>query len=168
MPPPAPDERFRELTPQLLRQLSADDIGGAVSQHVRLLSGGAPVVEPDIVGGLPPGTRAIYLGTLVDAAVNAGGFTRFFVGESGRFAGGALSGYELLGAEEYASIMRAAIATYESERLRLAGLRHPARGTSARMFTGLDDVDQRYYALGDRIYNIWAAAVRLRPELFGD
>ena len=116
-----PDPRFRELTPVLLASLAADEVADAIVQHVAL--------QVDVVGeenragvilGLPVGTRAVYTTWLVDIEVNNGGFNQFFFNPYGQFAGYALAGYELLGAEDYAAVMRAAIATHESERQTIA------------------------------------------------
>jgi hypothetical protein len=165
-----PDPQFRELTPALLASLSADDVGIAVLQHVELLiaSNGEASREATI-RALPAGTQAIYSTWLVDAEVNNGGFNQFFFNPSGQYSGLALAGYELLGTEPYAAVMRAAIATFESERDLLA--RYHQAGTleafsESYEHTALDEVDQRYYALGDLIYDIWAGFVRRRPELF--
>jgi hypothetical protein len=165
-----PDARFRELTREVLASLSADDVGSAIVQHVELrVAAKGEETRDDIVLGLPIGTKAIYTTWLVDVDVNNGGFNQFFFNPSGKFAGIALGGYELLGAEEYAAIMRAAIATYESERDVIAPYRDAGTLEAFResyRHTKLDEVDQRYYALGDRIYEAWADFVRRRPELF--
>jgi hypothetical protein len=166
-----PDRRYRELTPDLLRSISADDVGSAIVQHVAIRT--EELGEDKRVAairGLPAGTRAIYTTWLVDTEVNNGGFNQFFYNPSRWFAGDALAGYELLGAEEYADVMRAAIATYESERDVLAP--YHAEGTleafsESYRHTTLGEMDQRYYSLGDHIYNLWAIFVNRRPELFG-
>jgi hypothetical protein len=166
---PWPEPRFRTLTPALLAALSADDIGDAILQHVEWRVKAHDGDTMTAVEALPAGTRAIYTTFLVDAEVNNGGFNQFFYNPSGEFAGHALAGYELLGAEEYAAIMRAAIATRESERERMAQFYDA--GTLEAMsqsyeHTELGEVDQRYYSLGDRIYEIWATFVHERAELF--
>jgi hypothetical protein len=165
-----PDRRFRELTPELLRSISADDVGAAIMQHVAIhtedLTDDARLA---VIRELPAGTRAIYATWVVDAEVNNGGFNQFFFNPSGELAGLALAGYELMGAEEYATVMRAAIATYESERDTLAPF-HRDRSlesfSESYRHTALGEVDQRYYSLGDHIYNLWAVFVKTRPELF--
>jgi hypothetical protein len=173
MAAPWPDKRFRELTPELLASLSADEVGDAVVQHVHLRIntdfGGEWEHEPEVVRALPPGVRAVYTTWLVDAEVNNGGFNQFFFNPAGQHAGDALAGYELLGAEDYAVVMRAAIATFEIERERLAPFYEEGTLESfsaSYEVTELGEVDQRYYALGDQIYNVWAGVVRARPELF--
>jgi hypothetical protein len=162
------DSRFRELSPEILGAISADEIGAAVVQHVhhRVSSG---LDEKRVMDELPRGTWAIYATWLVDAEVLNGGFNQFFFNRSVAAAGEALLGYELLGAEDHAAVMRAAIATFESERDRL--LPFHEKGTleafsKSHEHTELSAVDQRYYALGDRIYEIWATSVHDRPELF--
>ncbi|HEY7235897.1 MAG TPA: DUF4375 domain-containing protein, partial [Gemmatimonadaceae bacterium] len=105
------DDRIRHLTPELLASLSADEVADAIVQHVHKCVGGAWGREAPIIRSLPAGVRAIYTTWLVDAEVNAGGFHQYFFNSSGQYAGDALAGYELLGAEEYAAIMRSAIAT---------------------------------------------------------
>lgn len=146
-----PDPRFRELTPQILESISADEVGSAIAQHVEFRTASLDDASREAaIRRLPPGTRAIYVTWLVDDEVNDAGFKQFFFAAA-NFAGLALASYELLGAEEYAAVMRAAIATHETE-----------RDTLARFF----EIDQRYYTLGDRIYDAWAGFVRRKPELF--
>jgi hypothetical protein len=166
---PSPDERFRSLTPELLASLSADEIGDAVVQHVHLRVAGAWGREPQVIRALAPGVRAIYATWLVDAEVNNGGFNQFFFNSSGQYAGDALAGYELLGTEEYAAVMRSAIATFEIDRERLRPFYEAhtlASFSESYRHTGLSEVDQRYYALGDRIYHAWAVFVRDHPDAF--
>lgn len=164
-----PNPRFRVLTAELLASLATDEIDEAMVHHVALKVGRHRGREAEIVRALPRGVQAIYTTWLVDAEVNNGGFNQFFYNPSGQFAGDALVGYELLGAEEYASVMRVAIAMREIERERMAPF-YDANTLEAFSksyeHTELHEVDQRYYALGDRIYDIWAATVRDRPELF--
>jgi hypothetical protein len=165
-----PDRRFRELTSDLLRSISADDVGSAIVQHVAIRTEEmSDEPRTAAIRELPPGTRAIYTTWLVDTEVNNGGFNQFFFNPSGKFAGLALAGYELLGAEEYAGVMRAAIATFESERETLA--RYYAAETleafsESYRHTSLGEIDQRYYSLGDHIYNVWAVFAKTRTDLF--
>ena len=164
-----PDPKFSRLTRDVLASLSADEVGGAIVQHVELRLM-APGIDRDaIIGILPRGTAAVYTTWLVDTEVNSGGFNQFFFNPYGKLAGQALAGYELLRAEEYAAVMRAAIATHEAERDRLRPYyerQTPESFNESYRVTELDEVDQRYYALGDRIYDIWALFVRNRPEMF--
>jgi hypothetical protein len=165
-----PDPRFRELTPGLLASLTADEVGGAIVQHVALkVDALGEEKRAEIIHALPAGTQAVYTTWLVDTEVNNGGFNQFFFNPYGEFAGIALAAYELLGAEDYAAVMRAAIATYEAERETIARF-HDAETLEAfsesYKHTTLGEVDQRYYALGDRIYDVWARFARGRPELF--
>lgn len=163
---PPPDERFRQLTPELLASLSADEIAEAVVQHVHFRVAGAWGREAPIIRALPRGVRAIYTTWLVDAEVNGGGFHQYFFNSSGQYAGEALAGYELLGVEEYAALMRSAIATFEIDRERLAAVEadDPELLAESPVHAALQELDQRYYALGDRIYHAWAVFAATRPE----
>lgn len=165
---PPPNERFRVLTPELLASLSSDEVADAVVQHVHLRIAGAWGREAPIVRALPAGVRAIYTTWLVDAEVNAGGFRQYFFNSSGRYAGEALAGYELLAADEYAAVMRSAIATFEIDRERLASFEaeDPEVLAESPVHAALAEVDQRYYALGDRIYHAWAVFVIDHPQAF--
>lgn len=163
-----PDPRYRTLTPELLAEISVDEIGSAIAQHVEFQVGATEADRPSVVDALQPGIRAVYTTWLVDLEVNNGGFNQFFFNPCREFAGLALAGYELLGAEDYAAIMRAAIATRETERDRMAPY-YDARTFEAfsesYRHTELGELDQRYYALGDGIYHVWAVFVRTRPDL---
>jgi hypothetical protein len=170
-PIPSPDERFRRLTPELLASLSADEVADAVVQHVHLRVAGAWGREADIIRSLPPGVRALYATWLVDAEVNNGGFNQYFFNSSGQYAGEALAGYELLGATDYAAVMQSAIATFEADRDRLSPFyeTHTLESFSeSYRHTDLGEIDQRYYALGDRIYHAWAVFATVHPEAFDD
>ena len=164
----SPDPRFRVLTPELLEALATDEIGDAIVHHVAIHMGRNPARAPETLRAMPAGVQAIYTTWLVDAEVNNGGFNQFFFNPSGQYAGDALVGYELLGAEDYAAVMRAAIAIREIERERMAPF-YEAETVEALSesyaHTELEDADQRYYALGDRIYDLWAQLVRERPDL---
>src|SRR5690348_6286838 len=162
------DDRYRYLTPELLAALSADEVADAIVQHVHHRVAGSWGREAPIIRSLPAGVRAIYTTWLVDAEVNAGGFHQYFFNSSGQYAGDALAGYELLGTEEYASIMRSAIATFEIDRERLASFEaeDPELLAESTAHAELHEIDQRYYALGDRIYHAWAVFVLSRPEEF--
>ena len=162
------DDRFRHLTPELLASLSADEVADAIVQHVHLCVAGAWGREAPIIRALPAGVRAIYTTWLVDAEVNAGGFHQYFFNSSGQYAGDALAGYELLGVEEYAAIMRSAIATFEIDRDQLGSVEaeDPETLASLPAHDALREIDQRYYALGDRIYHAWAVLAVSRSDLF--
>src|ERR1051325_1040325 len=108
-----PDPRFRDLTPDLLAAISADEVADAIAQHVALRMADSGKDRLAVVDALPPGTRAIYATWLVDNEVNQGGFNQYFHNSRGVLAGVALAGYELLGVEDYAAVMRSAIATHE-------------------------------------------------------
>lgn len=166
-----PDPRFRELDPELLASLSADEVGDAVVQHVALRSADTHTERAVLVHALPSGTRAIYTTWLVDVEVKNGGFNQFFFNPYGQLAGTALAGYELLGAEEYAAVMRAAIATFESEHETMAPYYSAdtlEAFSESYKHTALDEVDQRYYSLGDRIYDVWATFAHDHADLFSD
>src|SRR4051812_36286525 len=101
MDTPWPDPRFRELTPTLLASLSADDVGGAIAQHVHLHAESHADEPHSGIAQLAEGVQAVYTTWLVDNEVNNGGFNQFFYNQHGTLAGAALRGYELLGTEEY-------------------------------------------------------------------
>jgi hypothetical protein len=165
-----PDPKFRNLTREILTTIPPDDVGSAIVQHVALLIDEVGEDKrDDVVHSLPSGTQAVYTTWLVDAEVNNGGFNQFFFNPYGQFAGLALAGYELMGAEDYAEVMRSAIATRELERDRMAPYYDSETleaFSESYEHTELGEADERYYALNDRIYDVWASFARLKPELF--
>ena len=66
--------------------------------------------------------------------------------------------------------MRTAIATYEIDRESLAAVEadDPETFAGSPVHGALREIDQRYYALGDRIYHAWAVFVVDQPETFTD
>jgi hypothetical protein len=163
------DDRFRHLTVDLLRSLPPDELGDAVVQHVAFQVGDDVSRIPDVVRSLPPGLRAIYTTYVVDMEVSNGGFNQFFWNPSSRYAEDALQGYELLGATEYAAVLRSALAIRAEEQERLAP--YDRAGTleafsGSYQVTGLGKADESYYALGSRLFSAWASLLRRRSELF--
>jgi len=163
-----PDKRFRVLTRDLLDAIADDELADAIVQHVVLRAIDEGVDRATIVRAVPIGVRAIYTTWLVDAEVCNGGFNQLFWNPSGEFAGDALAGYELMGAEEYAAVMRGALAIWETERGPLAHFH--AEGTleafsASCAHTTLGEADTRYYALDDAIRDVWPRFARARPEL---
>jgi hypothetical protein len=165
-----PDPRFRNLTPGILAGVPADEVGDAVVHHVAwCLAAAGEEARETVIRDLPPGTRAIYTTYLVDLEVNNGGFNQFFFNRGDELAGLALAGYELLGTAEYSAVMRAAIATRETERAIMAPYyeAHSLKAFSESCrHTALNDIDGQYYSLGDQIAAAWARFVRSNPELF--
>lgn len=163
------DERFRHLTVDLLRSLPPEELGDAVIQHVAFQVGDDASRIPDVVRGLPAGLRAIYATYVVDMEVSNGGFNQFFWNPSSHYAEDALQGYELLGAAEYAAVLRGALEIRAAEEERLAP--YDRAGTleafsASYGMTRLGEADENYYSLGNRLYSAWASLLRRRSELF--
>ena len=162
------DERFRDLTPEVLNSVSDDDLADAIVHHVVLHTSAAATDRLSVVRTMPAGVRAIYTTWLVDAEVCNGGFNQFFWNQSRELGGEALAGYELMGAEAYATVMRGALATWETERSSQA--RFHTEGTlkafsASYAHTTLGDADAQYYALHDAIRDVWPSFARANPEL---
>lgn len=169
MPASELDERFRDLTLDVLRSLPPEELGDAVIQHVAFQVGDDVSRIPDVVRGLPAGLRAIYATYVVDMEVSNGGFNQFFWNPSSRYADDALQGYELLGATEYAAVMREALAIRAAEAERLAPYDHAGTleaFSASYQLTRLGEADESYYALGSRLVSAWASLLRRRAELF--
>ena len=65
-------------------------------------------VEREIISGLKPGLRALYITWWVEAEVNNGGFNQYYWNSAGQFANEAPNSFEYFGAEQYAALMREA------------------------------------------------------------
>ena len=163
-----PDERFRKLTPALLHAVPDDELADAIVQHVVLHTSANATNRLSIVREMPAGVRAIYTTWLVDAEVCNGGFNQFFWNQNRELGGEALAGYELMGAEAYADVMRGALATWEAEQAGQA--RFHAEGTleafsASYAHTTLGEADERYLELRDAIRDVWTRFARENPEL---
>src|SRR5687768_4181856 len=88
-----PDDRFRELTRDLLDAVANDELADVIVQHVLLRTSGESSDRLSIVRAMPAGVRAIYTTWLVDAEVCNGGFNQLFWNPSGELGGDALAGY---------------------------------------------------------------------------
>jgi hypothetical protein len=145
------DPRFRELRPEVLSLLPPPQLASAVYEHV--LHHCLPDLEQEltIVAALPPAVRAIYTTTVLENEVVNGGFNQYFWNSSGQLAFIALEGLDLIGATAHAALLRAAIATYESERAVLQRFRQDGSTeafSESYEHTELGGLDDQYYALG--------------------
>ncbi len=165
-----PDPRFRELSADILRGLTDNDLVSAVYAHV--LHHVLPDLahEVTIVTGLPIAVSAIYVTALLDNEVLNGGFQQFFWNSSGAFALMALEGLERLGAPKHAAVLQSAIATFEAERPVFDSYR--ALDTSDAFsesvkHSSLGVIDEQYYDLGfDALTDIQASYIRSHLEEF--
>src|SRR6266566_9875702 len=166
----SPDPRFRELSADLLRGLTDNDLVSAVYAHV--LHHVLPDLahEVAIVAGLPKAVSAIYVTTLLDNEVLNGGFHQFFWNSSGEFALMALEGLERLGAPKHAAVLQSAIATFETERAvfdRYRALDTSEAFSESVRRSSLGALDEQYYDLGfDALTDLQASYIRSHLDEF--
>jgi hypothetical protein len=162
------DPRFRELRAVDLQALDDSQLAPAVYEHVLHHCIHDLENELELVAALSPAVRAVYATTLLDNEILNGGFNQFFWNSTGQFALLALEGLQLIGASEHAAITRAAIATYEAERVKHEEFRHiGTKDAFAESYqhTELVDLDDRYCAL-DGLPDILTRFIREHTHLF--
>jgi hypothetical protein len=159
-----PDPRFRQLSAEILRGLSDNDLVSAVYAHVLHHVLPDLVHEVTIVAGLPKAVSAIYVTTLLDNEVLNGGFHQYFWNSSGDFALMTLEGLERLGAPKHAAVLQSAIATFEAERAvfdRYRALDTSEAFNESVKHSTLGALDEQYYDLGfDALTDIQASYIR--------
>jgi hypothetical protein len=125
----------------------------------------------DIIMALSPGLRMIYATGSVEMEVSNGGFNQYFWNPSGAFAIEAVEGYELIGAEEHAHVVRSAIVQFMEESPEQ--LKFHQKGTleafsESCCHTKLGDVDREFFRAQDEepIPHLAANFVRQHPDQF--
>jgi hypothetical protein len=117
---------------------------------------------------LPAGQRALVAIYVLTGEVNNGGFNQFFFNQRGNFAEEAREGFRLIGAEEHAALMDAAMERVLNE---MGALQHYwGEGTLAAFSksygqTTLGKLDERFYELPDP-YELLDHYIRLHPQEF--
>lgn len=125
--------------------------------------------EAQIVAGLAPGVRALYLTWVVAGEVNNGGFNQYYFNTEGKFSEQAVAAFELFGATEHANLMREANAVRAAEAEQMA--KYHDQGTLEAFSESygeskLGPLDDRFYGLKENLSALRIARIRAAPELF--
>ena len=131
-----------------------------------------PWSDPDAIqpslGLLPAGQRALVAIYVLTGEVNNGGFNQFFFNQQGNFAEEARDGFRLVGSEEHAAVVDAAMERVLNE---MGALEHYwGQGTLDAFMksyghTTLGALDEQFYALPDA-YELLDRYMRLNPREF--
>jgi hypothetical protein len=150
--PKASQYKYPALTAEVIRDLPDADLDYSIVDHVGYLIGDDYENEYKIVMALPKEMRAVYTTWWVEAEVGNGGFNQYFWNSTGQFRHEAVQGYELIGANEHASLLREAIAVYEKEEARLKQYKdkNSLEGFSESYKDNpLNQFDERFFKLDD-------------------
>jgi len=120
------------------------------------------------ISKLSPGRQAIYAIWLVDIEVNNGGFNQFYFNRQDYFAESAASGFELIGANEYAELMKRANKIYKEQEL---GERQD--GTIEGFSESYEDnplnaLDSEFYNISEDLVSLQVQFIRKNKEQFID
>ncbi|HEU4387012.1 MAG TPA: DUF4375 domain-containing protein [Blastocatellia bacterium] len=160
---------YSALDSATLRAIPDSDIEQAVIDYVSTKLEGNYDREMQIVNGLAPGTRALYLTWVVEGEVNNGGFNQYYYNTDGKFSEQATAAFEFFGAVEHAGLMREANAVRAAEEQRMA--KYKDRGTleafsESYQETNLGPLDDRFYQLKEDLSALRIARIRSSPEMF--
>ncbi|HXG65616.1 MAG TPA: DUF4375 domain-containing protein [Blastocatellia bacterium] len=143
-------KKYPVLNEQILADIEDDELEQAIIDYVLDKIEGHYDKEYEIVTSLSEGFQAVYCTFFLEAEVDNGGFNQYFWNSSGEFATEALDGLRLIGANEHAALMEAAIKIYAKEeplhrRFRLENTLEAFR--ESYKHTRLNEVDRRFYKL---------------------
>ena len=143
--------RPEALTAELLGATPDDKLSQVVMDYV---TGQLKKVPPhdrgELIRKFPTAIRVVYAMIAVEAEVNNGGFHQFFFNSSGAYAGDALTGFELLGLNDYAELMRRATKCFADEnemQNRIRQNRNLETFSASYKETNLGGFDKEFYAL---------------------
>jgi hypothetical protein len=163
------DQRiYKELDIQTLRSIPDADLERAIADYVWY-----KIYDYDraaeVVHGLSPGARAMYMTWVVEGQVNNGGFNQYYYNTDGQFASEAVEAFEYFGATEHAALMREANAL----RLEEADLMQKFKdeGTlqafaESYKYSKLRPLDERFLKLTENLSQLRIARVRQSPDQF--
>ncbi len=160
---------YDAITVDLLNQLADSDLEQALIDYIGTKFGDDYVREREIISGLKPGLRALYITWWVEAEVNNGGFNQYYWNSAGQFANEAPNAFEYFGAEQYAALMR------EANRVRAAEAnamdKYEDLGTMEAFSASYDEsrlgpLDDRFYKLTENLSAVRVAKIRAMPDDF--
>jgi hypothetical protein len=160
---------YHKLDVSTLRQIPDEEIELAIVDYVGTKIQDRYEREVEIVRSLSQGIRALYVTWWVEAEVNNGGFNQYFWNRSGAFAKDAVLGFEFFGAHDHAALMREAIAIETSEQATMKKFTEsntPESFSRSYDETKLNELDKKFYKIGDNLRVLRIKAIREKPELF--
>ena len=158
---------YEKLDSATLREIPNTDLELAVFDYAASKLDGKN--DRQILMGLSPGVRALYLTWVVEAEVNNGGFNQYYFNTEGAFAPDAVDAFEFFGATQLAALMREANAVREAEEKAMAKFKD-AKTLEAFLEsyeeTKLGPLDDRFIELSEKLTELRVARIRQTPELF--
>jgi hypothetical protein len=162
------DESELIVDPQTLESMSDEELEELVVNHAYANLEGRHGDVTKILETLQPGTRAVYLTSILEGEVNNGGFHQYYWNTGGRFAPGTVDAFHYFGLDQHAALMQEANAVYREEAAVMAGFQrlNTMQGLlDFHKITKLNQFDRRFFQL-DEISPVRAAIIRAMPEDF--
>jgi len=122
----------------------------------------------ETIQGLSEGRQAIYSIWLVEGEVNNGGFNQFYFNSSGEFAEMAVNGFELVGAVEYATLMKRANKIYAEQNIGDRQDRTIEDFSESYDDNPLNDLDTEFYDMQEDLYSLQVQFIRDNKKQFID
>lgn len=108
--------KHKILTIELIDTIKDDDLVQAIMENMWLKIKEDMSNDLAIVSSLSKERQALYVVHFLEAEVCNGGFTQYYFNTHWQFAEMAVDGFELMGSENFANLMRKANATYLHEK----------------------------------------------------
>ena len=161
---------YTELSVEILETIQDDKLEQAIVDYIFTKVTDEQTKFLDI-SNLSAGFQMLYSTWVLETQVNNGGFNQFFFNPSGQFAKMALQSLEYLGASDYYKVMRSAMDMQEREKeipeLQVLYQKGTLQAFSETYkLSHLDECDEAFYKLGDRLGELRINYVRSHPEEF--
>ena len=183
-PTPTPDATFQsliqeyenrqiydKLTPDILATIPDENLVWAIWDYIWLKVGDDYADTDKIVSGLSVGIQAFYYIIILQGEVDNGGYNQYFFNSSGVYANKTLEAFKLIGATELQQNLEKAISIHLKEQddpnLRNLYDEHTLESfLESYKYTTLNECDEEFYALEEKLSEYCIRFVRAYPELF--
>jgi hypothetical protein len=161
---------YTELSVEILETIPDDELEQAIVDYIFTKVTDEQTKFADI-SKLSVGFQMVYSTWVLETQVNNGGFNQFFFNPSGQFAMMALQSLEYMRASDYYEVMRRAMEMREREK-EIPDLQALYQNGTLQAFSEtyklsrLDECDEAFYKLGDRLGELRINYVRSHPKEF--
>lgn len=162
-------KRYEFFTGEIISGIEDDKLEQAIIDYVDFKIGNNYKKQYEIVTGLSKGFQSVYTTWWLEAEVNNGGYNQYFWNSSGEFALEAVEGFEAIGAEKNAILLKNAINIAIKELPQMKKFRD--EGTlqafsESYKHTALNDLDDVFFKYEENLSNLRIKYIRENSHLF--
>lgn len=160
---------YQELSPEIIVHIPDEKLEMAIVDFVLEKHAREGGTELDVLAKLPEVVRASYLTFCLEGDVDNGGFNQYFWNFSKQHAVEAEKGFRLIGANDFAEVVKKAIAVFEQEESWLSSFieEHTLQSFSDSYKNNpLNEIDTLFHSLNRTTSQKRIAFIRNNSEQF--